>query len=231
MRRDRQVLVFDADDTLWENNIRFERAIEAFLDQVVPPAPDRAAARAALDVIEAANAATHGYGAQVFLRSLGECFEQLHRRPATAAELAGFAALAATITTAEVELLPGVAETLASLAERHQLLLLTKGDRAEQQAKVDASGLAGLFAAVHIVPEKDVVVYRRLAEQHTLTPERTWMVGNSPKSDILPARLAGLNAVFIPHQHTWVLENDAELDPHDGGVLQLAAFAELGEHF
>ncbi|WP_329571461.1 HAD family hydrolase [Kitasatospora sp. NBC_01266] len=231
MRRDKQVLVFDADDTLWENNIRFERAIEAFLDEVVPPAPSRAAGRSALDAIEAANAATHGYGSQVFLRSLGECFEQLHARPATAAELARLEALAASVRGAEVELIPGVAETLAALAERHELLLLTKGDRTEQQAKIDASGLAGRFGAVHIVPEKDVAAYRRLTEEHALVPERTWMIGNSPKSDILPARRAGLNAVFIPHQHTWALENDVALDPQDPGVLRLAAFTDLGQHF
>lgn len=223
--------MFDADDTLWENNIRFERAIEAFLDEVVPPAADRAAARSVLDAIEAANAAVHGYGSQVFLRSLGECFERLHGRPASPAERARCEALAATVSRAEVELIPGVAETLGALAERHELLLLTKGDRAEQQAKIEASGLAGRFRAVHIVPEKDVAAYRRLAEQHGLVPERSWMIGNSPKSDIVPARRAGLNAVFIPHQHTWVLENDVELDPHDTGVLRLAAFTELGEHF
>ncbi|MFF7636159.1 HAD family hydrolase [Kitasatospora sp. NPDC008050] len=230
MRLDEQVLVFDADDTLWENNIRFERAIEAFLDEVAPPAPSRAAARATLDGIEAANAARHGYGSQVFLRSLGECHEQLHGRAATAAERDRLAALAASITSAEVELIPGVAQTLAALARRHELLLLTKGDLAEQQAKIDASGLADHFKAVHIVPEKDVAAYRRLIDTHTLPPERTWMIGNSPKSDVLPARAAGLNAVYIPHQHTWALEA-AELDPADGGVLRLATFAELGEHF
>ncbi|WP_327065353.1 HAD family hydrolase [Kitasatospora sp. NBC_01250] len=230
MRHDEQVLVFDADDTLWENNVRFERAIEAFLDEVAPPAPSRAAARAALDRIEAANAARHGYGAQVFLRSLGECHEQLHGRAPSAAQRERLAALAASITGAEVELIPGVAQTLARLARRHELLLLTKGDRAEQQAKIDASGLAGHFKAVHIVAEKDVAAYQQLIGTHPLPPERTWMIGNSPKSDILPARAAGLNAVFIPHQHTWTLEA-AELDPADGGVLRLTAFTELGEHF
>ncbi|WP_035851955.1 HAD family hydrolase [Kitasatospora azatica] len=230
MRRDNQVLIFDADDTLWENNIRFERAIDTFLDEVARPPISRAAARAALDRIEAANAKTHGYGAQVFLRSLVECFEQLRGRPADAAEQARFAALAASITSAEVELIPGVAQTLPALAARHELLLLTKGDQAEQRAKVDASGLAGLFRSVHIVAEKDFSEYYWLIGEEALEPERTWMIGNSPKSDILPARAVGLNAVFIPHQHTWTLE-EAELDPADSRVLRLTTFAELEEHF
>jgi putative hydrolase of the HAD superfamily len=228
MRRDDQVLIFDADDTLWENNIRFERAIDAFLDEVA--APDRTAARMVLDGIESANAKTHGYGAEVFRRSLGEAFELLVGRPAGAPERDRFAALAASITSAEVELIAGVAETLPALADRHELLLLTKGDPAEQQAKLDASGLLGHFRSVHIVPEKDLAAYEQLIGRQGLTLERTWMIGNSPKSDILPARSAGLNAVFIPNQHTWVLD-DAELDPTDAGVLHLAAFAELGEHF
>jgi putative hydrolase of the HAD superfamily len=230
MRRDKQVLVFDADDTLWENNIRFERAIDAFLDMVSPPAASREAARAELNRIEAANARTLGYGSKVFQRSMGDCFELLHRRALEPREAARLAELAASITSAEVELIPGVSDTLAALAERHRLLLLTKGDTAEQQAKVDASGLAGLFRSVHIVPEKDLATYQRLVAEQSLLPERTWMIGNSPKSDILPARGAGLNAVFIPHQHTWVLDH-AELDPADGGILHLASFTELGEHF
>jgi putative hydrolase of the HAD superfamily len=230
MRRDKQVLVFDADDTLWENNVRFERAIEAFLDMVTPPAASREAARTELNRIEAVNARTLGYGSKVFQHSMGECFELLHRRPLAAAEAARLAELAASLTSAEVELIPGVADTLAALAERHPLMLLTKGDTGEQQAKVDASGLAGHFRSVNIVPEKDLATYLRLVDDHALAPERTWMIGNSPKSDILPARGAGLNAVFIPNQHTWVLD-DAELDPADTGVLHLATFAELGEHF
>ncbi|WP_344445678.1 HAD family hydrolase [Kitasatospora nipponensis] len=230
MRHDEQTLVFDADDTLWENNVHFERAIEGFLDEAAPLPADRAAARATLDGIEAANARLHGYGSQVFLRSLVECFEQLTGQVADAARRARFEALADSIGHHELELIPGVVETLAALTDRHHLLLLTKGDRAEQQAKVDASGLAGHFRAVHIVAEKDVAAYRWLVGEHRLASERTWMIGNSPKSDILPARRAGLNAVFIPNQHTWVLEHE-ELDPADTGVLRLDAFAELGEHF
>lgn len=116
MRRDNQVLVFDADDTLWENNIRFEQAIESFLDLVTAADGDRTAARAELDRIEAANARTLGYGAKVFGRSLVECFEVLQGRSACAEEADRLAELAASITAAEVELIPGVAEILAELA-------------------------------------------------------------------------------------------------------------------
>ncbi|GAB3139572.1 hypothetical protein GCM10027290_08980 [Micromonospora sonneratiae] len=225
-----QALVFDADDTLWENNVLFERVIDDFLDWLAHPTLDRAEIRAILDDIERANTVAHGYGSRVFLRSLGECLGRLRERPATAAEEREIEELAVALIERRVELIPGVAETLTELGGRHELLLLTKGDLAEQQRKLDASGLASHFGSVHIVAEKDADVYRWLLAEQDLSPETTWMVGNSPRSDILPARRAGLNAVFIPHQHTWVLEHD-ELDPADDRVLRLSTFVELRDHF
>ncbi|GAB7034526.1 HAD family hydrolase [Streptomyces sp. NPDC021749] len=224
------MLIFDADDTLWENNVIFERVIDEFLEWMVRPGLDRKAVRAVLDGIEAANAPTLGYGSKVFLHSLGECVARLRGRAATAEESARIAGWAAAFTGDRVELIPGVAETLAELARRHELLLLTKGDAEEQERKVAASGLTGHFRGVHIVAEKDVATYERLKRAYDLVPDKTWMIGNSPKSDILPARSAGLNAVFIPNDHTWVLEHD-ELDPGDTKVLRLSAFNELLRHF
>ncbi len=129
-----------------------------------------------------------------------------------------------------MELIPGVAETLAELAGRHELLMLTKGDAEEQRAKVAASRLAHHFRGVHIVPEKNTGTYEELVRTRVLTPADTWMIGNSPKSDILPARQAGLNAVFIPNDNTWVLEHGV-LDPADEQVLHLETFSELLRHF
>lgn len=223
-------LIFDADDTLWENNVLFERVIDSYLDWLAHPTLDRAATRAVLDEVERANVVVHGYGTASFLRSLHDCFERLSERPACAAEAREIEELAAALVCAEVELVPGVAETLAELGRRHELLLLTKGDPAEQQRKIDASNLAHHFASVHIVAEKHVDTYRSLVADQGLVPDVTWMIGNSPRSDILPARAAGLNAIFIPNQHTWVLEHD-ELDPTDRGVLHLEHFRALTEHF
>ncbi|MEU4645157.1 HAD family hydrolase [Micromonospora sp. NPDC049460] len=229
-RRGGQVLVFDADDTLWENNILFERVIDDFLEWLDHPTLDRAETRAILDDIERANTVAHGYGSKVFLRSLAECLERLRQRPATEAERREIEGLAAALADHRVELMPGVAEALDDLAGRHELLLLTKGEPEDQQRKLDASGLLHHFRAAHIVPEKDVDTYRWLTREHDIDPAVAWMIGNSPKSDILPARAAGMNAVFIPNDNTWVLEH-AELDPADRGVLRLSAFPELLLHF
>ncbi|MFJ6199425.1 HAD family hydrolase [Micromonospora sp. NPDC092111] len=223
-------LVFDADDTLWENNFLFERVIDDFLDWLDHPTLDRVQIRAVLDDIERANAVSHGYGSKVFLRSLGECLERLRERPVTERERVEIDELAAALLGHQVELMPGVADTLDALAGRYDLLLLTKGDREEQQRKLDVCGLLHHFDAAHIVAEKDVTTYRWLAREHGFAPADAWMIGNSPKSDILPARAAGMRAVFIPNENTWVLEED-DLDPTDAGVVRLAAFPDLLQHF
>ena len=225
-----QTLVFDADDTLWENNVLFERVIDDFLEWLAHPTLDKAMIRLIFNDIEAANTVAHGYGSKVFLRSLGECFTHLQERPATEAERQEIDALAVALVEHRVELVPGVATTLSDLGSRHDLLLLTKGEVAEQQNKLDVSGLGHHFSSIHIVAEKNVETYRQLVLAESLTPSQTWMIGNSPKSDINPARLAGLNAVFLPNDNTWILEHD-DIDVSDVGVLRLGRFPELLEHF
>lgn len=224
------VLVFDADDTLWENNVRFERVVDDFLTWLAHPTLDEAMIRATLHDIEVANTLAHGYGSQVFLRTLRDCFERLHQRAATDQERREIDGLAVALVEHRVELVPKVSETLHQLGSRHDLVLLTKGGLEEQQGKLDASGLVRHFSSVHIVAEKDVDTYRRLTRELSVNPTKTWMIGNSPKSDVLPARRAGWNAVFIPNDHTWTLEHD-ELDPEDDAVLRLRAFTDLLDHF
>jgi putative hydrolase of the HAD superfamily len=227
---DRQTLIFDADDTLWENNVIFERVVDDFVDWLAHPTLDAVEIRRILAEIEDANIVAHGYGSRVFLRSLADCFTRLSERPIGAAEQDRFDRFAATFSSGRVELLPEVADVLAELATRHELYLMTKGEPDEQQRKIDASGLAHRFAGMDIVPVKNPDTYRRVVADRELDARRTWMIGNSPKSDIIAAREAGLRAVFIPNPSTWAHE-EAELDPDDDGILRLAAFGELTAYF
>jgi putative hydrolase of the HAD superfamily len=224
------VLVFDADDTLWQNNMHFNRVVDDFLAWMAFPTLDEGAVRAIMRDIETANVHAHGYGSTVFLRTLHDLFEHLHERPLSEPEVDEVRALAVAVVEHQVELIPYVHDTLTELARRHPLALLTKGTVDEQQRKIDASGLAGLFASIHIVADKTPDTYLGLARELALDPARTWMIGNSPKSDILAARRAGWNAVFIPNEHTWVHE-DESLDPDDAAILRLTRFAELTRHF
>jgi len=224
----RQTLLFDADDTLWENNIYFERAIAAFisfLDHKVH-SPERV--RQHLNACEHATIAAYGYGLSSFRRSLVTCFEQLAEVPLTSEVESQIHSFAEIISTSEIELLPSVAETLHQLHGRNRLILVTKGDTAEQTDKLVRSGLSGLFTAVEVLAEKNVAAYLEVIRRHSLTPAETWMIGNSPKSDINPSLAAGLNAVFIPHDHTWELEHEiVDVAPEGQQLLTLNAFADL----
>ncbi|ONI73459.1 hydrolase [Actinosynnema sp. ALI-1.44] len=224
------VLIFDADDTLWENNVLFERVINDFLDWLAHPTMDRAQLRPILDDIERANIATVGYGTKALLRNLHDTFKHLYQRDVSSAESEQIEQLAVTLINHQVELIHGVPETLTQLGTRHDLLMLTKGATDEQQRKIDKSGLAHHFKSIHIVPEKDPDTYRALAKELALDVDTTWMIGNSPKSDIRSSRAAGMKAVFIPNVHTWILEEE-ELDPADEGILHLERFTDLLNHF
>ena len=129
-----------------------------------------------------------------------------------------------------MQLIEGVAQTLEYLATRHELTLFTKGHPEEQKLKIDRSGLGAYFSHTAIVREKDAAAYASLARERELNARRTWMVGNSPKSDINPALEAGLNAVYIPHPRTWSLEHE-EIQQANGRLLVLENFAGLRRHF
>ena len=223
-------LIFDADDTLWEANILFERAIDDFITWVAHPTLETGAIRAVLHDIEAANSVAHGYGTRVFLRSLHECFEHLLERPPTPEDQARIEELAAPLLAHEIEPIADVESTLDALGERHDLLLLTKGDPQEQHRKIDLSGFAAHFRRIVVVPEKTPEVYRDLIEAEGLDRARTWMIGNSVKSDIAPALAVGLGAVFIPNVNTWAMEH-GDLDEDAERLLQIERFADLLAHF
>jgi putative hydrolase of the HAD superfamily len=124
-------------------------------------------------------------------------------------------------------LLEGVEETVPKLAQHHQLILFTKGQRDEQILKLERSGLAPFFSRVETPREKDPEAYRRLLVDAELDPARTFMIGNSPRSDINPALRAGLRAaVYLPYQHTWDLEHE-ELDSGDPRIIELSGFRNL----
>ena len=227
---DRQHLIVDADDTLWENNIYFERAFDEFCEYLSHSTLNPAQVREVLDEIEIANAKVHGYGSANFGRNLTECYRHLTERDIADADVEQVIGFAARIIHHPMEVMAGVAETLEYLASRHDLTLFTKGNAEEQKLKLDRSGLGIYFGHAEIVKEKDAQSYRALVEHRKLDTERTWMIGNSPKSDINPALAVGLNAVFLPHPHTWSLEHE-EVREGGGRLLVLEIFADLRRHF
>jgi putative hydrolase of the HAD superfamily len=227
---DRRVLVIDGDDTLWENNVYFEQAIEDFIDYLNHSSLNRAEVRASLDEVERLNSRVHGYGSVAFANNLRETYERLAERQVEPRHLEYVMSLARRIVEVELALLPEVAETLDYLTSRHRLLLFTKGQEEEQRLKVERSGLQTRFDRVVVAREKDVSTYRALLRDQGLDPARSWMVGNSPKSDINPALSAGLRAVYIPHPHTWRLESE-RVPEGDERLLILERFGQLRDYF
>jgi putative hydrolase of the HAD superfamily len=227
----RQNLIIDADDTLWENNVYFEAAFERFVDYLEHSTLTAPEVRAILDEIELANIKLHGYGSRNFARNLAECYQRLSERLVEPEDLERVRGFALAILEQPLEIIAGVPETLEYLASRHDLTLFTKGHPDEQKLKIDRSGLGEHFAHTAIVKEKDRDAYARLVEERGLNPAVTWMIGNSPKSDINPALRAGINAVFVPHARTWALEKQALENPGPGQLTIVEEFAGLRSLF
>jgi putative hydrolase of the HAD superfamily len=227
-----QTLLIDADDTLWENNIYFERAIAKFISFLDHREHSPEQVRLVLNEVERSSIATHGYGLHSFTHSLVETFEKLSVDPVTPELQDRIRSFAHQIADHPIEILPGVPETLKYLGERHHLILMTKGHPAEQSGKIERSGLKEYFSAIEIVAEKDESTYRSAIAKYALAADVTWMIGNSPKSDINPALAAGIHAIFIPHNNTWVLEHEqVAVAPVPQRLLVVDRFGDLRNHF
>jgi putative hydrolase of the HAD superfamily len=224
-------LLIDADDTLWENNIYFERAFDDFCDFLDHSALTPGQVRDVLNEIELVNSKIHGYGSKNFGRNLQQAYQHLAEREIKNEDLRHVLSLAERILEKPIEVIDGVEETLSYLSERHELTLFTKGNSDEQLMKVDRSELGRYFAHTAVVREKDAQAYARLVVERGLAQDLTWMIGNSPKSDVNPALEAGLNAVLVPHPHTWVLEHQDLRESRGGKFLRVERFADLRVHF
>lgn len=231
-QRHRWTLLFDADDTLWENSVFLERAIARFIRHLDHGRHTPDQIRAQLDRCELETIAAFGYGSRSFQRSLTTCLELLTGTPATLEDHQAIADFSGAIAEHDILLLQHVETTLAQLARRHTLLLVSKGDPNEQHSKLQRSGLAPLFTSVEVVREKNTQTYRHLIATHALDPQYSCMVGNSPRSDINPALSAGLHVALIAHPHTWVLEDEELRSPQPGHMLlELNSIEDLLQHF
>jgi len=204
----RHTLLIDADDTLWENNIYFERAIADFISFLNHRQYTPQQVRAVLNEVEAENVVKHGYGLHSFANALVDTFERISVEPITPSLHETIHGFAHTIAEQPIELIADVENTLRYLRPRHQLILVTKGNFIEQSGKIERSAIKHYFIATEVVPEKDEATYRGVIDKYSLDHATTWMIGNSPKSDINPALAAGIHAIFVPHADTWILEHE-----------------------
>jgi putative hydrolase of the HAD superfamily len=215
---------FDGDDTLWENERLFVDA-QAVLRRLLAGSDDPARIDQRLIEAEKNNLAHFGYGIKGFALSMIEAAIELTGGKISGKDIKVIVDTAKSMLTADVVLLPGVKETLAALAGRYRLILVTKGDLHDQERKVRLSGVGDCFAAVEIVSEKSPGTYGALLKKHAVPADRFLMVGNSLRSDILPVLEIGGSAVHIPHELTWSHEH---ADPPPAGTPGYHALARIG---
>ena len=223
-----RTLLIDADDTLWENNIYFLQCTARFQRFMRSLGCPDARTQELLTASEHETISQWGYGPAGYIEALGMACErwlELSGQSWSPDKAKEARALAEPLLDPPMVLMPHVKTTLARLQPTSTLVLVTKGDRATQERKLARSGLAELFDAQYIVDEKTVSLYRDIVRDVGASAARTWMIGNSPKSDINPAVEAGLNAIYIPHDQTWTAEHQEIRRPDR--VVNLARFADL----
>jgi putative hydrolase of the HAD superfamily len=215
----------DADDTLWHNETIF-RLTQDRLRALMADYCGPEILNAKLAEVEGRNLRLYGYGVKGFTLSMIETVMELTDHAAPGRLIAEILAAGREMLTHPVEPLPGVDEALADLSDGYRLVLVTKGDLLHQEQKLAASGLGELFAAVEIVSEKDASTYARVFERHGTGAAEAVMVGNSLRSDVLPALEAGAWGAHIPYPVTWAHE---EADPPSGHprFVELDSIAEL----
>ena len=197
---------FDADDTLWQNE-QFFRLTERRLAELLADHAPGVDVSARLLEAEKRNLGLYGFGIKGFVLSMIETAVEVTGGRAPGTVIAEILAAGREMLAHPIEILPHAHETLERLGKTYRLVLITKGDLFDQERKLAQSGLGEMFDAVEIVSDKSAATYARIFSRHGDGPEKSMMVGNSLKSDVVPAIEAGGWGVYVPHELTWVLEH------------------------
>ncbi len=217
-------LIIDCDDTLWENNRFFLEAHKKFVRLMESQGHDTAKADSLLLRLEMENVPRYGYGARSQAMSMADVYRLLEPEP-DASVLESIRAIGDEVFNHPVCLFPGVEDTLRKLSTRYRMLMLTKGNRDEQMGKIEKSPVRGYFQHTKVVEEKDKETLRGVLDEFDMAPHETWMIGDSPRSDIMPALQNGVKSVYIPFSMTWALEHQ-ELPPSEH-IITVEAFDRL----
>ena len=200
------VIGFDADDTLWQNEQYYKLTEHHFRSLLSEFAEGEHVSERLLEA-EKRNLAHYGFGIKGFTLSMIETALEITEGRVPSSVISEILGIGRDLLSHPVECLPHARDALEALSGRYFLVLITKGDLFDQERKLAQSGLGDYFDAVEIVSDKTATTYRRVFGKHGEGPERSMMIGNSLKSDIVPAIAAGAWGVFVPHELTWVLEH------------------------
>jgi putative hydrolase of the HAD superfamily len=218
---------FDADDTLWENE-HFYRLTETRFAELLGDHLDAAGVSARLLDAAKRNLNLYGFGIKSFTLTMIETAVEVTGGRVTGEVIGKILAIGREMLSHPIETLPDARQAIEALKGRYRIVLVTKGDLFDQERKLAQSGLGELFDAVEIVSDKNADTYRRAFSRHGDGPERSMMIGNSLKSDVVPALEAGSWGVFVPHELTWAAEHAAEPDGHPR-FRKIERLGQLGE--
>ncbi|MBN2425717.1 MAG: HAD family hydrolase [Calditrichaceae bacterium] len=228
-----EIILFDADDTLWANNIYYLKAIDEFINLITAAGFQRDMVENTFDELEIKVVKERGYGSQNFVFILESLFAEFSGKSKKLIDRANLEKIITQFNLHPIQppvLFAGVIETLEYLSKKYRLYLLTKGDYTEQQGKIQRAGVLPYFTDYFIPDEKDDTTYKNLLKEMKWKAESTCMVGNSPKSDINPALRNGMYAVFIPYKETWKLDKEP-VQSIDGRLVILENFSDLKKIF
>lgn len=221
-----EVIAFDADDTLWHNE-NIYRDTQSRIIEILARYHDADWIEQRMFETEVRNIEHYGYGFKGFTLSMIETAIELTEGQISGTEIGQMIEITREMVRAPVVLLEGVEETLEQLSFDHDLMLITKGDLFEQEAKIIRSGLAGRFSKIEIVRAKTPETYQSVTAKHRINPGRFVMIGNSLKSDILPVLEIGGRAVYIPYENTWAHEAVPEEELADKEFMRIPHINEL----
>ncbi|WP_439121784.1 HAD family hydrolase [Marivita sp.] len=211
MTRKLQTIGFDADDTLWHNE-RFFKLTQDRFEELLSEYTDKSLLHDRLIAAEKRNIGHYGFGVKGFVLSMIETAIDVTDGAVPGHVIRKILDAGQDMLAHPIELLPHAEATVTALADSYRLVLITKGDLLHQERKLAQSGLGELFDDVAIVSEKSVATYQTIFTAHPGGAAAAMMVGNSMRSDIVPAVEAGAWGVFVPHDLEWDLE---KADPPD----------------
>jgi putative hydrolase of the HAD superfamily len=200
-----KIIAFDADDTLWDNELYFQETEEKFCELLEDFLPQHTVARELLQT-EIKNISLYGYGIKAFMLSMIETAIRITDKNIKAETIEKIISFGQELLEKPVLLIDGVEEVLKSLKTKYRLVMATKGDLLDQERKLKKSGLANFFHHIEIMSEKKETDYQKLIQHLDIKPNEFMMIGNSIKSDILPVLNIGGHGIHIPYHVTWAHE-------------------------
>lgn len=221
------VVAFDADDTLWSTEYFYRQAQNGYAAILAGYQVPLEKALGILHRIEIENLAPFGYGIRGYMISMIESAVEATNGEIKGRDIQKIIEIGRSMTSHDLNLMPGVEEALTQLSAKHPLLLITKGDVLDQQSKIDRSGIAHYFRWTEIVPDKTLAAYQAIWQRYNIQPENFVMIGNSLRSDIAPVLAGGGWAVYVPCEINWAHELQAEIAEDHRRYFQIKHMAEL----